>query len=52
MDLQSALFSKTQVLADVVDPWKKKMIDKAKNENLFTKWSHFWICVYQNHKEK
>ena len=24
-------FPKTQVPADVVDPWKKKMMDKAKN---------------------
>ena len=40
------------VPADVVDPWKKKMIDKANNENLFTKWSHLWICGYQSHKTK
>ena len=52
MNLRNALFPKTQVLADVVDPWKKKMMDKAKNENLVTKWSHLCICVYQNHKTK
>jgi hypothetical protein len=52
VDLHSALFSNTQVLDDVVDPWKKKMMDKAKNDNLFTKWPHLWICVCQNHKTK
>ena len=38
--------------ADVVDPWKKKMTDKANNANLFTKWPHFWICGCQNHTTK
>ena len=28
------------------------MMDKAKNKNLFTKWSHLWICGYQSHKTK
>ena len=31
MDLHGALFPMTQVPADVVDPWKKKMMDKTKN---------------------
>ena len=29
-------FPKTQVPADVVDPWKKKMMDKAKNKQKTT----------------
>ena len=52
MDVHGALFPKTQVPADVVDPWKKKMTDKANNENHFTKWPHLWICGYQSHKTK
>ena len=43
-------FPKTQVPADVVDPWKNIMADKANNKNLFTRWSHLWICVHQSHK--
>ena len=45
-------FQKTLVPADVVDPWKKKMMDKVKNKHIFTKWSHLWICGYQSHKTK
>ena len=41
-----------EVPAEVVDPWKKKMTGKANNENLFTKWSHLWICGYQCHDTK
>ena len=25
---------------------------KAKNNNLFTKWSHAWFCGHQSHKTK
>ena len=28
------------------------MEEEAKNENLFTKWSHLWICGHQSHKTK
>ena len=35
-------FPKTQVPADVVYPWKKKMMDKANNPKPFTNWSHAW----------
>ena len=45
-------FPKTQAPADVVDPWTNNMADKATNENLFTKWSHCWVCGYQSHKTK
>ena len=38
--------------AGVVDPCNKKMMDKGKNPQLFTNWSHAWICGYQSHKTK
>ena len=43
---------KTQVPADVVGPWKKQMMDKAKNKHFFPKWPHAWFCGYQSHKTK
>ena len=45
-------FPKALVPANVVDPCKKNMMDKAKNPKLFTKWSHAWICGHQSHKTK
>ena len=44
------VFPQTQVPADIVDPWKNKIMEKAKNENLFTKYSNIWICGHQSHK--
>ena len=41
-----------EVPADVVDPSKKQTTGTANNENLFTKWSHLWICGYQCHDTK
>ena len=44
-------FPKTQVPANVLDPWKKKnMTDKVNNANLFAKWFHLWICGSQSHQ--
>ena len=45
-------FPLRQVPANIVDPWKKKMMEKANDENLFTKHSNIWICGYQSHKIK
>jgi hypothetical protein len=45
-------FPKALVPANVVDPWKKNMMDKAKNPKRFTNWSHAWICGHQSHKTK
>ena len=45
-------FHKTEAPADVVDPCNKRMMDMAKHANLFTKWSHAWICGYQCHETK
>ena len=33
-------------------PGRRDMTGKANNENLFTKWSHLWICGYQCHVTK
>ena len=43
-------FPRTHLPADIVDHWKKKMMDKGTNEHLFTKYSHMWICGHQSHK--
>ena len=44
------LFPKALVPAKVVDPCTKQMMDKAKNRQLCTNWSHDWICEHQSHK--
>ena len=49
---KSAFFPKAKVPAEVLDLWKKNMMDKANNPKLFTNWPHAWICGYQSHKTK
>ena len=49
---KSFFFPKTKVPAEVVDLWKKKMMDKANTPKLFTTWPHAWICGYQCHDTK
>ena len=52
MDVHCALFPKQDVPTDTVDPLKQKMMEKAKQEDLFTKHSHIWICGHQSHATK
>ena len=43
------MYPVSQVPADIVDPIKEEMMEKADDPNLFTKYGNIWICGYQKH---
>jgi hypothetical protein len=46
------MYPVSQVPADIVDPIKEEMMEKAVDPNLFTKYGNIWICGYQGHDTK
>ena len=46
------VFPLKQVPAWIVEPVAQKMMEKAQDNNLFTRHSNIWICGYQSHETK